>query len=134
MNNTNKNTQYRPNQQRVNTNRTNASKAQPTRQQQVKPKVDFKNPDPNASKGCLSFMVAFWIRSAIFSLAIYLALRCLGLVGGNGMVLKRESLEGPVTFATQEYELTDQDLETFTALMNDELTNEQKEVVYSLGK
>ena len=50
------------------------------------------------------------------------------------MVLKKESLEGPVTFATQEYDLTDQDLETFTALMTDQLTGEQKEVVYSLGK
>lgn len=102
--------------------------------QQVKPKADFKNPDPNATKGCLSFMLAFWFRSAVFSLAIYLALRFLGLVGGNGMVLKKESLEGPVTFATQEYDLTDQDLETFTALMTDQLTGEQKEVVYSLGK
>ena len=79
-------------------------------------------------------MLAFWFRSAVFSLAIYLALRFLGLVGGNGMVLKKESLEGPVTFATQEYDLTDQDLETFTALMTDQLTGEQKEVVYSLGK
>ena len=102
--------------------------------QQVKPKPDFKNPDPNATKGCLSFMLAFWFTSAVFSLAIYLALRFLGLVGGNGMVLKKESLEGPVTFATQEYDLTDQDLETFTALMTDQLTGEQKEVVYSLRK
>lgn len=113
--------------------RTNVNQS-PSRQNQVKPKVDFKNPDPNATKGCLSFMLAFWFRSAVFSLAIYLALRFLGLVGGNGMVLNRKSLEGPVTFASQEYELTDQDIETFTALINDSLTGEQKEVVYSLGK
>ena len=106
--------------------RTNVNQS-PSRQNQVKPKVDFKNPDPNATKGCLSFMLAFWFRSAVFSLAIFLA-------GGNGMVLNRKSLEGPVTCASQEYELTDQDIETFTALINDSLTGEQKEVVYSLGK
>ena len=111
--------------------RTNTSR--PNNKQQVKPKVDYKNPDPNAAKGCLSCMLTFWFRSAVFSLAIYLALRCLGLVGGNDLVLKRESLEGPVTFASQEYELTDADVEAFTALMNED-AELKKEVVYTLGK
>ena len=86
-------------------------------------------------KGCLSFMLAFWFRSAILSLAIYLAMQFLGLLGGDGFVLNKESKTGPITFQTQEYDLTDQDIEAFSALMNDELlTEEQKEVVYSLNK
>lgn len=98
-------------------------------------KEDLKNPNPNATQGCLSFMLAFWFRSAVLSLAIYLAMRFLGLIGGNDLVLKRESLEGPVIYNSQEYELTDADLEAFTALMNDELlTEEQKEYIYSLNK
>lgn len=117
-----------------------------TRQQTTKPvqqsqptrrlgKEDIKNPNPNATQGCLSFMLAFWFRSAVLSLAIYLAMRFLGLIGGNDLVLKRESLEGPVIYNSQEYELTDADLEAFTALMNDELlTEEQKEYIYSLNK
>lgn len=98
-------------------------------------KEDLKNPNPNATQGCLSFMLAFWFRSAVLSLAIYLAMRFLGLIGGNDLVLKRESLEGPVIYNSQEYELTDADLEAFTALMNDELlTEDQKEYIYSLNK
>lgn len=122
--------QYRPVQQ--------TRQQQPTRPVQQKPKqqnVNYQNPNNSEVKGCLSCLLAFWFRSAVLSVAIYLAMRCLGLIGGNDFVLKRESLEGPVTFASQEYNLTDEDLEAFTALMNDELlTEEQKEYVYSLNK
>ena len=124
-------------QRRANNN-TNQQRTyqQPRKQQPVQPKMQVNQQDEKADvKGCLSFMLAFWFRSAVLSLAIYLAMRFLGLVGGNDLILKRESLEGPVIYNSQEYELTDTDIEAFTALMNDELlTEEQKEVVYSLNK
>lgn len=110
---------------------------QATRKQQpVQPKMEVNQQNNNADvKGCLSFMLAFWFRSAVLSIAIYLAMQFLGLLGGNDFVLNKESKVGPVTFQTQEYDLTDQDIETFSALMNDELlSEEQKEIVYSLGK
>lgn len=109
---------------------------QPRKQQPVQPKMQVNQQDEKADvKGCLSFMLAFWFRSAILSLAIYLAMQFLGLLGGDGFVLNKESKTGPITFQTQEYDLTDQDIEAFSALMNDELlTEEQKTVVYSLNK
>lgn len=112
------------------------SQQQPRKQQPVQPKMQVNQQDEKADvKGCLSFMLAFWFRSAILSLAIYLAMQFLGLLGGDGFVLNKESKTGPITFQTQEYDLTDQDIEAFSALMNDELlTEEQKTVVYSLNK
>lgn len=142
MNNSNKYTYKNDTVRRANptysTQRTTSSNtSRPVQQPKPKKQVreDLKNPSPNATEGCLSFMLAFWFRSAVLSLAIYLAMRFLGLVGGNDLILKRESLEGPVIYNSQEYELTDTDIEVFTALMNDELlTEEQKTMVLNLNK
>lgn len=99
-------------------------------------KVVINNEQKPDTKGCLSMFLMFWFRSAVFSIAIYLALHFLGLLGGdNNFILNKESKVGTPTFSTtQEYNITDQDLETFTALMNENLTEEQKQAVYSLTK
>lgn len=149
MSNNNKYTFKNETIRRANTNynqpRTNSSSSRPvqqptrqvkqTSQPQKQQNINYRSSNNSDVKGCLHSLLAFWFRSAVLTLAIYLAMRFLGLIGGNNLVLKRESLEGPVTFASQEYELTDADIETFTALMNDELlTEEQKEMVLSLNK
>ncbi len=133
------NTRKTQNTSRPTQNTTQKQNKQQYAQQQPNRKPTFeevRQGGNNDAKGCLSFMLAFWFRSAILSLAIYLAMQFLGLIGGNDFALIKESKTGPVTFSnSQEYELTDADIEAFTALMQDEiLTEEEKEVVYSLNK
>lgn len=137
MNERRNNNGQRTTQRPVNQTGTRPKQTTNRAQQTAKPKMQVKQPAQNPNnevKGCLSFMLAFWFRSAVLSLAIYLAMQFLGLIGGNDLVLNKESKVGPATFSTtQEYDLTDEDIEVFSALMNDELLSEdQKQVVYSL--
>lgn len=94
-----------------------------------------------------SFMGAFWFRSAVLSIAIYLALQFLSSLDDNDFVINRESKVGTATFTSGEYnDDIDSNLTVLHALNDDfdsnltvlraidnnnQLSPEEKNIIYS---
>ena len=85
-------------------------------------------------KGCLSFMIAFWFRTAVLSIAIYLVSQFLSSLGNNDYVINRQSKVGVPMFKTIEDYTEEEINEVVLTAMNKNiyLTQEEKEIVYEL--
>ena len=85
-------------------------------------------------KGCLSFMIAFWFRSFVIAVAIYLASQFLSSLGENDYIINRQSKVGVPMFTTTEDYNEEEINEVVLTAMNKNiyLTEEEKEIVYNL--
>ena len=95
----------------------------------------MKNLEKKSSeKGCLSFFIAFWFRSFVLSVAIYLAMQFLNSLGDNDYVINKQSKIGlPMFKTTEDYYDDDTNEIVLTAMNNNEyLATEEKEIIYDL--
>lgn len=124
------NSTQRQNQQRKTTYQ------QQTTQTRQPSKVNHKQTEKRNENGCLSFVIAFWIRSFVLSAAIYLAMQFLNSLVGNDYVINRQSKVGVPMFNTTQEDTQDEVNEVVLTAMNENysLTDDEKKIIESLDK